>query len=48
MPDAWFSGAVVSYAILADVLVSIAIGGLAYWKVYQYLTRSTIKPEQPQ
>lgn len=36
MPDAWFSGLILFYAISADILVSLAVGGLAYWKVYKY------------
>jgi hypothetical protein len=40
MPDASFSGLIVLYAMVVDILVSIAIGGVAYWMVYKYATRS--------
>lgn len=48
MPDAWFSGLVLFYAMLADIVVSIAIGGLVYWKVFKHIRRSTAKPEEPE
>jgi hypothetical protein len=40
MPDAWFSGLIVWYALLAVIAVSIVIGGIAFRTVYKHAIRS--------
>jgi len=35
MPDAWFSGLIVWYALFAVTGISMAIGGVACWMIYK-------------
>jgi hypothetical protein len=40
MPDAWFSGLIVWYALFAVIAVSIVIAGIAFRTVYKHAAGS--------